>query len=242
MQELWFTHFLNAVFGKPALALLHLLRVQPANPRAPIPDHVAMEILVVAVLIALGAWVGRRLSVEQPRGWQHIFEWLWEGLDQHSAEIIGHGSGRFLELLFTLAVFIFLGNLLGLVPGFKSPTAQVTVPLGCAVIAFIYYHAAGIRAHGVVRYIKQFLGPMPALAPLMVPVEIISHCARLLSLTVRLYANMLAGDLVIMTMTALVPVIGVVFMGLHLFEALLQAYIFVLLTMVYLAGALAEEH
>lgn len=244
MHELWFTRVLNALFGRAALALEHALHIQPANPAAPIPGQVAMEILVALILLALGAWVGSRVSVDSPRGWQHIFEWTWQGVDQQSEEIIGHGSRRFLELLVSLTVFILLCNLLGLLPGFESPTANFTVPLALATIAFIYYHAAGIGKHGLLAYLKTFLGPMPKslLAVILLPVEIISHGARVLSLTARLGANMLAGDLVIVTMTALFPLAGCVFMGLHLFEAFLQTYIFVLLVMIYLAGAVSEEH
>lgn len=242
MHELWFTRLLNAAFGGPVLALLHWLHIRPANPQAPIPGQVAMEILVALFLGALGTLVGRALSVENPRGWQHIFEWLWTGLDQHSEEVIGHESHRFLGLIFTLTIFILVGNLLGLIPGFESPTGSESVTLGLAVVAFLYYHWAGVRKHGGKHYLKQFAGPMPLIAPLMVPIEVISHFARILSLSVRLYANMFAGDMVIVMMTALVPVAGVVFMGFHVFEALLQTYIFVLLTMVYLGSAVAEEH
>lgn len=240
MKELWFTHIFNQAFGPAAVALRHWLHLPAANP--PIPAHLTMEILVAAVLAVLGTAIGLTLSLDSPRFWQHLFEWLWGGLGQHAEEIIGHGSERFLPFLFTLSVLIFLGNLLGLVPGFMSPTASASVPLGLAIIVFIYYHAHGIRKQGVPRYLKSFAGPMPLLAPLMVPVEVISHFARMLSLTARLYANMLAGDYVIITMTALFPLAGSVFMGLHVFEALLQAYIFVLLAIVYLAGAVAEEH
>ncbi|MGH9541872.1 MAG: F0F1 ATP synthase subunit A [Terriglobales bacterium] len=242
MHEPWFTHLLNAAFGGPALALLHALHIQPANPQAPIPNFVAMEILVAVFLAVLGTVVGRGISVEDPRGWQHIFEWLWTGLDQHAEEVIGHEAHRFLGFIFTLTIFIFAGNLLGLIPTFESPTGSEAVTLGLAVVAFVYYHWSGVRKQGAGHYLKQFAGPMPAIAPLMVPIEIISHCARILSLSVRLYANMFAGDMVIVMMTALVPIAGAAFMGFHVFEALLQTYIFVLLTMVYLAGAVAEEH
>lgn len=247
MNELWFTRIFNDAFGSWGVALRHALHLPAANP--PIPAHVAMEILVAVVLAILGTAVGVGLSQDSPRFWQHMFEWLWTGLGQHAEEIIGHGSRRFLEFLFTLAIFIFLGNLLGLLPGFMSPTASVTVPLGLAVIVFIYYHFHGVRKQGVPAYLKSFAGGLTGmgclsipLVVMMVPVEIISHFARVLSLTARLYANMLAGDMVIVTMTALFPLAGCLFMALHVFEALLQAYIFVLLAIIYLAGATAQEH
>jgi F-type H+-transporting ATPase subunit a len=128
------------------------------------------------------------------------------------------------------------------VPGLESPTATPVVPLGCAVCAFVYYQWQGLR-HGGFGYLKHFLGPVWWLSPLMLPLEIISHLARVLSLTIRLFANMFAGDIVTLVFFSLIPVIvPVVFLGLHIGVALLQAYIFVLLTTVYLAGAVATEH
>jgi len=116
------------------------------------------------------------------------------------------------------------------------------VPLGCAIASFVYYQLQGIRKHGA-AYIKQFIGPMLLLAPIMLPIELISHVARMLSLTVRLFANMFAGDLVTLVFFSLVPLgVPVLFMGLHIFVSFLQAYIFVLLVTVYLAGAVSEAH
>ena len=129
-----------------------------------------------------------------------------------------------------------------MIPGFESPTAVAVVPLGCALAAFIYYQVQGFK-HAGIGYLKHFAGPMPVLAPLMVPIELISHLARVLSLTVRLYANMYAGDMVTVVFVSLIPVaIPIPFLGLHIFVSLLQTYIFVLLTTVYLQGAVSEEH
>jgi F-type H+-transporting ATPase subunit a len=141
-----------------------------------------------------------------------------------------------------LGFFILICNLIGVIPGFESPTAVPVVPLGCAICAFVYYQAQGFK-HAGISYLKHFAGPMPALAPLMVPIELISHLARVLSLTIRLYANMFAGDMVTLVFFSLVPIgVPIVFLGLHIGVSLLQTYIFVLLTTVYLAGAVAEEH
>jgi F-type H+-transporting ATPase subunit a len=141
-----------------------------------------------------------------------------------------------------LGLFILLCNLIGLIPGFESPTATPAVPLGCAVTSFVYYQVQGIRKHRL-AYIQQFIGPMLPLAPIMFPIELISHVARMLSLTVRLFANMFAGDLVTLVFFSLVPLgVPVLFMGLHIFVSFLQAYIFVLLVTVYLAGAVSEAH
>ena len=130
-----------------------------------------------------------------------------------------------------------------MIPTFVSPTQCYFVPAGCALVAFLYYNWAGLRKNGPWKYTKHFFGPMPLLAPLMLPIEIISHLARPLSLTIRLFANMYAGEKVMLAFLGLTYlVVPSVFMGLHVFVALLQAYIFVLLTMIYVAGAVAEEH
>ncbi len=250
MKELWFTRWVNDILARPTAEALRLLHVTPQNPRAPIPNHVAMEILLVLIVAPFATWLRFRLSVENPGVWQHLVESLWTALKDQADEVIGHDARRFLNFLFTLTVFILIANLIGLVPTLSSPTADSTVPLALAVVAFFYYHAAGIRRQGAVKYALSFFGPiseMPLvmaifIAPLMLIIETISHFARILSLTVRLWANMYAGDLLISIFMALLPVLGVLFMGLHFFVAILQAYIFVLLTMVYLSGAVAEHH
>jgi F-type H+-transporting ATPase subunit a len=141
-----------------------------------------------------------------------------------------------------LGVFILISNLMGLVPGLMSPTADKVVPLGCALLTFVFYHVQGIRRHGF-GYIKQFLGPVWWMAWLMLPLEIVSHCARLLSLTVRLYANMFAGDLVTLAFFSLVPVVlPILFLGLHVLVSVVQAFLFMALAMSYLSLAVAEEH
>jgi F-type H+-transporting ATPase subunit a len=156
--------------------------------------------------------------------------------------VIGHGYERYIPYAITILYFILLGNLLGLVPGFESPTASPTVPLGCALLTFVYYNFHGLRVHRH-KYIKQFLGPMWALSWLILPIEVVSHFARILSLTVRLYANMFAGDMVTLAFFSLLPVlVPVVFLVLHLFVSLVHTFIFVMLTLVYLGMAVGEEH
>jgi F-type H+-transporting ATPase subunit a len=242
MEQLPFTALLNKYFGGLALTILHALHIQPTYPKAPIANFVAMEILVAIILVILFVLVRARLSVESPRGLQHIVEGLHNFVQNQSEEIIGHHSEGFTPYLMALGLFILICNLIGLIPGFESPTATPAVPLGCAVVSFVYYQWQGLRKHGA-GYIKQFIGPMLLLAPIMLPIELISHIARMLSLTVRLFANMFAGDLVTLVFFSLVPVgIPVLFMGLHIFVSFLQAYIFVLLVTVYLAGAVSEAH
>ena len=238
-----FTALLNRLFGGVALALLHALHIQPDNPAAPITNSVAMQVLVVVLLIIVFAVVRSRLSVENPGGLQHVFESIQSFISNQSNEIIGHHSEGFTGFLIALMLFILSCNLLGLVPGFESPTSEPSVPLGCAIVAFVYYNYHGIKRQGGLNYARHFMGPMPALAPLMIPIEIISHLARVLSLTIRLFANMFAGDMVTLVFFSLVPVgVPVIFLGLNVGVSLLQAYIFVLLTTVYLSGAVAQEH
>jgi F-type H+-transporting ATPase subunit a len=242
MHQLWFTAFLNHYLGGVTTALLHRLGIQPAHPATPINNAVAMEILVALVLIVFFLVVRASLSVEKPGKLQHTVEMLQEFISNQSEQIIGHDYKRHVPYFVALGYFILLCNLLGLIPGFESPTANPEVPLGCAVVTFIYYHTFGIGHHGW-HYIKQFLGPVLVLSPLLFVIEFISHFARILSLTVRLYANMFAGDMVTLAFFSLVPIlVPVAFLGLHLFVALVQTFIFVILAVVYVGMAVSEEH
>ena len=241
-EQLWFTEILNHLLAAPITGLLRSLHIEPRYPQAPITNGIAMQLLVFAFLVTIFALVRSRLSVDRPGALQHTFEGLHGFVQGQSEEIIGHGSQEFTPFLMVLVLFILICNLLGIVPGFESPTALPVVPLGCAVCAFVYYQTQGFKHHGI-AYLKHFAGPMWWLAILMVPIEIISHLARMLSLTIRLFANMYAGDMVTWVFFSLIPIgIPVVFLALHIGVSLLQAYIFVLLTTVYLAGAVAEEH
>ena len=241
-EQLWFTEILNRLFASPVAGLLRTLHIAPQSPQAPITNAVAMQLLVFLFLVVVFVLVRSRLSVDNPGALQHVVEGAHGFVEGQSHEIIGHNSEQFTPFLMTLTFFILLSNLLGLVPGFESPTAVPVVPLGCAVCAFVYYQSQGFRHHGI-AYLKHFMGPMWWLAIIMVPIEIISHFARMLSLTVRLYANMFAGDMVTWVFFSLVPIgVPIIFLALHLGVSLLQTYIFILLTMVYLSGAVAEEH
>ncbi len=241
-EQLWFTEILNHLFAGPVTGLLRALHIEPKYPQAPITNAVAMQFLVFLFLVVLFVLVRSRLSVDKPGALQHIFEGAHGFIEGQSHEIIGHHSEGYTPFLMTLAFFILSCNLIGVVPGFQSPTAVLVVPLGCAACAFIYYQTQGFK-HAGVAYLKHFLGPIWWLSWLMLPIELISHLARMLSLTIRLFANMFAGDMVTLVFFSLIPIgVPIVFLGLHIGVALLQTYIFVLLTTVYLAGAVAEEH
>jgi F-type H+-transporting ATPase subunit a len=241
-EQLWFTEVLNRLFASPVTSLLRALHIEPRYPTAPIPNSFAMEVLVFSWLLILFLLVRSRLSVDRPSSLQHAFEGVEGFIQGQSEEIIGHHSEGYTAFLASLCFFILFCNLIGVIPGFESPTAVPIVPLGCAICAFVYYQTQGFK-HGGIGYLKQFAGPVPALSPLMIPIELISHLARVLSLTIRLTANMLAGDLVTLVFFSLIPIgIPILFLGLHIGVSLLQTYIFILLTTVYLQGAVSEEH
>ena len=240
--QLLFTRFLNHHFAPQVDSLLAAFHIQPAHPHAPITNELAMELLIFAALLLYFVVVRFTLSVETPGTIQHLAEMTHEFVGAQSESIIGHGYERFTAYLTVLVLFILIGNLMGLVPGLVSPTANVVVPLGFALVTFAYYHYHGLRVNGF-SYFKQFLGPVWWLYPLMLPIEIISHCARVLSLTVRLYANMFAGDLVTIAFFSLIPVgIPLIFLSLHFGVAIIQAYIFMVLASVYLSMAVSHDH
>jgi F-type H+-transporting ATPase subunit a len=172
-----------------------------------------------------------------------VFEAIYNFVAGQARDAVEHGSSKYVPFVGTLFIFVLFMNLIGVIPGFESPTMTPAVPAGLAVAVFFYYHATGVREQGAGRYLVHFAGPMPLLAPLMVPIEFISHLARPLSLTIRLFANMFAGEKVMLTFLSLTYlVLPAVFMGLHVFVAFLQAFIFMLLTIIYISGAVAHEH
>ena len=202
----------------------------------------ALELLVVAGLIAFFLIVRMTLSVEKPNPGQQLAEMIHEFTGGQADQVIGHGYEKFQAFVTCILLFVLLNNLLGLIPGIVTPTSLPWVPLGLALLPFVYYHFNGFRARGC-GYVKQFLGPVWWIAWLLFPIEIISHCARVMSLTIRLYANMFASDLVTLVFFSLIPLaIPAVFLGLHFFVSLVQAYIFMLLSMIYLSQAVSHEH
>ena len=213
-----------------------------AEMSAKVNQAFALELLVVAGLIVFFLIVRMTLSVEKPNAGQQIAEMIHEFTGGQADQVIGHGYEKFQAFVTCILLFVLFNNLLGLIPGLETPTKSPWVPLGIAVLTFIYYHFNGFRANGF-GYVKQFLGPVWWIAWLLLPIEMISHCARVMSLTIRLYANMFASDLVTMVFFSLIPLaIPAVFLGLHFFVSLIQAYIFMLLAMIYLSQAVSHEH
>jgi F-type H+-transporting ATPase subunit a len=240
--ELWITALFNRFLATPLNVFLNAIGHPAADPAHPWQNWIAMEILVVAIILVLFAVLRSRLSVENPGKLQLTFEAIYKFVMGQTDDAVEHGR-KYAPFFGALFVFILFMNVIGVIPGFESPTMTPAVPLGLAVAVFLYYHWMGLREQGVGKYLVHFAGPMPLLAPLMVPIELISHLSRPLSLTVRLFANMFAGEKVTLTFLSLTFLAApAVFMGLHVFVAFLQAYIFMLLAMIYVGGAVAHEH
>ncbi len=222
-----------------------LLHIQPDHPSHPINNTLTLELLVFAGLVLFFLIVRASLSVEKPGSAQHVAELVHEFVSGQADQVMGHGNEPFLPVLTCLLLFILLCNLLGLFPGIDTPTANPVVPLGLAVCAFVYYNWNGLRAAGLGSATRSTSWDRSGGSRLLLfPIEIISHLARIMSLTIRLYANMFASDLITLIffsgLPLLVPMVG---LGLHLFVAVIQAYIFMLLNMIYLAEATAHpEH
>jgi F-type H+-transporting ATPase subunit a len=241
-HEALLTQFFNKYLADFGNSLLQMLG--QARSDEPWADHIVMQLLVAVIMIVLFLMLRAGLSVDKPGKLQSIFELIHGFIVEQADDQVGHHEGRHHVVVFeTLFIFILIANLIGIIPGFVSPTQAVYVPAGCAILAFLYYNIVGLMKNGPWKYTKHFFGPIPVMAPLMFPIEVISHLARPLSLTIRLFANMYAGEKVTLVFLSLTYLImPAVFMGLHFFVAVLQAYIFVLLTMIYVAGAVAEEH
>jgi F-type H+-transporting ATPase subunit a len=236
-----------------------------------IPDHVTYTWIAMAILIGVALVASRRRETV-PRGAQNVMEMVLETFNKLLDEVIGRGGRRYLPLIATLGLFILLSNLMGLVPGLVAPTANLNTTAACALIVFFTYHWIGIRKQGLIPYLKHFAGPVPGpIKPLMFVIEVISHLARPLSLSLRLFGNMFAGHILLAIFVFMMGLDGmlgwalsaspgglligapatlltmVFFVGflmpLKILVAILQAFIFCMLTMLYIAMALEEpEH
>ena len=268
------TEFVNHYLGRFALALLSALHIRPENPDMPIAEHVVMGVVVLIIGTLLALLLRSRLSVEKPGAAQQIAELLLTnplgfGIKDLLEENVHHGALKLIPFVGSISVFVLLSNLLSVIPVFAAPTADKSVPLACAILTFLYFNWQGVRHHGVGHYLLTFAGSPRKLgdwllAILLFPVELVSTSARILSLTVRLWANIVASDLLYTIFLGLFsmatvaawsksPVFGAViavlpatipiaFIGLHIFVGIIQAYIFTVLPSVYLGMATADEH
>ena len=207
-----------------------------------VPDHVAYS-YVVMLLLGVTAFLVRRRLQMVPTGWQNFLEATVESLQNIVEATMGKEGERYFPLIATLGLFILVSNLMGLVPGFVPPTGNINTTAACAIIVFFVYNYEGVRVHGLGAYIKHFMGPIPWLAPLMFPIEIISHLARPLSLAMRLFGNIFGKEMILLILFALVPfLVPLPMMAFGIFIGFLQAFVFMLLSMIYIGGAIEHAH
>lgn len=209
-----------------------------------VPDHVIMALLVLVISLIVFPLMSRRISRDNPSGFQQALEMIVGGLKSLLHEIIGPHSEKFLYIIGGFACFIFVSNIFGLFFFLQPPTANPNTTFGLGLTAFLYYNFQGIRAQGLWHYLKHFAGPMPLLAPIMIPIEVIGHLARILSLGMRLFGNIFGEHAATGIFMGMLPfVLPWPMMGLGIFGAFLQTFVFIMLTMVYIGGAVAaEEH
>jgi F-type H+-transporting ATPase subunit a len=239
-HSLYIVELANRVFGRAVAYLLGLVGIKVADPLHVIPDYVVMVVVVFAVLAVVFTLASRKLTLVPSRR-QSVLEMVFGLFEGLVTDTVGPEGRKYLPVIGTVGLFIFSANLIGLVPGFMSPTSKLNVTVGCALVVFFYYHAQGVRAQGL-KYFKHFLGPIPALAPLMIPIEIISHFSRPVSLSMRLFGNIFAEELLIVIMASIIPfLLPLPFMAVAIFTSIIQAFVFVLLACIYIAGAVAHE-
>jgi len=217
-----------------ALSFLHL-----AFPG--VPTHLLYTWLVMIFLILLSLFAKRHLHIN-PGRIQNVMEVIVDGMHKLLIDTMGPSGLKFFPLIATIGLFILVSNLLGLVPGFESPTANLNTNVSMALIVFFLTHIMGVRIHGI-KYLKQFVGPSPWLAPLMLPIEIVGHLARPVSLTFRLFGNIEGGHLVLAVILILVPfLVPLPIMALKVLICFIQTLVFMLLSMMYIAGAMEGGH
>jgi F-type H+-transporting ATPase subunit a len=200
-------------------------------------------VLVIGIIFLIARAATRKLQLV-PTGAQNVMETFVGGIITMGADTMGEKNARvYMPLIASLAIVIFVSNMIGVIPGFEAPTSNINFTLSLALIVFVYYNYVGIQKNGFVNYFKHFMGPMPILAPLMFPIEIISHISRIISLSFRLFGSIRGDDMFLMVLLMLVPWL----LPLHGFFLLtafgfLQAFIFSILTYVYIAGSVMMEH
>lgn len=240
-HSLFIVDFFNKIFGKPLAILLGMFGIHVEHPEHLVPDYIVMVLLVAILLALIFKLSTRKISIVPSKG-QSILELIIQAFESQLTEIVGESGKKYLPMIATIGIFIFSCNLIGLVPGLMAPTSKLNVTVACALVVFFYYHWQGIKEQGPLNYLKHFFGPIPALAPLLLPIEIISHFSRVVSLSVRLFGNIFAEELLILVMISILPFfLPLPFMAVAIFTSFIQAFVFVLLSCVYIAGAVAHE-
>jgi F-type H+-transporting ATPase subunit a len=204
--------------------------------------HVIYSWLVMLILIVGGLLLAKGIRMVPGKG-QNLLEVIIQGLEDFYVEITGPEGRAFFPFIATLFLYIFVCNLLGLIPGFFSPTANLNTTLSLALCTFVLTHFIGIKFHGT-EYLKHFLGPVWVLAPLMLVIEIIGHLARVMSLSVRLFGNIVGKEKILGILFGLAGLylapLPILFLG--ILVSFIQALVFMLLSTVYFAGAMEEAH
>jgi F-type H+-transporting ATPase subunit a len=196
----------------------------------------------VMAMLALFSFLSTRRMNILPGRFQNVMEVIIGGFDSLLTNTMGHEGRKFFPLIATLGLYILTSNLLGLIPGFESPTANLNTTVSMAVVVFVMTHIVGVKVHGI-KYFKQFMGPVWWLTPLMMPIEIISHLSRPLSLSVRLFGNIMGEDIVLAVVLLLVPLlVPLPVFVLMIFTSCIQTLVFMLLAMMYIAGAMEKAH
>src|ERR1700722_1346157 len=268
-QMNWFTVLLNKWLGGAALALLSALHISPNNPDFPIPNYVAMDLVVFAFGVLCFLGLKPRVSVNKPGATQRVMEYILTnpmrvGIRDLLDDSIERDPRHYVTMVGSIAIFVLMANAISIVPAFDSPTGHPSVELACAILTYVSFNWWGLRHHGPIGYAKTFAGPVWWLSWLLFPVEIISNIARLLSLTVRLWANIFASELIYVVFLGLLMAPGLhfgqshpalsIFLGifpavvpalfilLHAFVAVVQAFVFTILPAVYIGMATSHEH
>jgi F-type H+-transporting ATPase subunit a len=204
--------------------------------------HVVYSWLVLLILIVLAYLGGRHISLVPGKA-QNFFEVVVSGMEEFMVDVTGEEGRWFFPLVGTIFLYIVTCNLIGLVPGFFPPTASINTTLSCALVSFVFTHFVGIKYHGA-KYIKHFLGPIWWMIPIIFPIELIGHLARIMSLSFRLFGNMMGHELVLMILFMLA---GAFFaplpiMAMGIFVSFVQAFVFFLLSVMYFSGAMEHAH
>lgn len=240
-HSLFIVDFFNKIFGKPIALLFGLVGIEVKHPEHLVPDYVVM-VLIVAIFLVLLLWLTSRNLKIIPSKRQSSLELIIQAFEALLVDNMGEKGKKYLPMIATVGLFILCCNLLGLVPGFMSPTSKLNVTVGCALTVFIYYHWQGIKAQGFFKYLKHFMGPFPPLAPLMIPIEIISHFSRPVSLSLRLFGNIFSEEMLLVIVASILPFfLPLPFMVVAILTSIIQAFVFVLLSSIYIAGAVAHE-
>jgi F-type H+-transporting ATPase subunit a len=245
-HQLWIVQAVNQLLGPLVRSGLEALGFHPAPGAQVIPDYLVMCAIIVLFVTVLGLLLRSQLSVENPSKFQIVMEDVVGFLIGMLKDYIGPKGPQYLTLIGSIFIFIFLANMMGKIPGLMSPTASINVTVGCALTVWVYYQAVGIMKQGPVAYIMHFFVPPGApwwLFPLMGPIEIIGHLARILSLSLRLFGNIFGEEMVVLILGSLIPfLVPLPIMVLGIVTGSLQAFIFALLTTIYLAAAVHTEH